>query len=520
MRSTRLPTAALALIAIAAGVVLAGPSQAAAKPCTAYADPAGDTATGSLNTPAGATPAIPLADGHLDIAAFGLGATADSLIGFIKVAALGDAPETGIGDQFTFNFTLDGKVYEVFKSRLPGPLETIATEAFYREGVRVDGTVSDATDVPVKATYDTASNTVVLAVTFADLDTVTKTKTAGKALTKLGARARADDLAQTMTYDFAAADAASYKGTVCAVPAGGAAPAPAASASASAAPSAAPSASASSAPSASAAPSGSAAPKPSATPAPKPSPKPSAAPKKNPGCGTTTAAPKPSSSASASAAASASGSANPATSGSAAASASALRAQALPTTNGNATGVSLRVSATEVTACNTPTLSGQVTDVQGRAMPDVDVTLSARAFDARAYTEFATVRTNSTGQFQLSVRPTVHISYAAAAGNAKSAAVPVRVHTRVVIESPKQDTGVASPVTLRGRIVPAFSKAAIELGYTVNGRYAVLGRTTTDGQGYWVVTGRPARGKRTFSVTTPERDGNLAGKQTITLTVQ
>jgi len=98
--------------------------------------------------------------------------------------------------------------------------------------------------------------------------------------------------------------------------------------------------------------------------------------------------------------------------------------------------------------------------------------------------------------------------------------VPVRVRTRVVVESPRPGSAVPSAFTLRGRLVPGHAGAAIALGYSPNGRHTVLGRATTDAQGYFAVSGRAPRGRHTFTVSTPARTGNLAGRQTITLTVQ
>ena len=50
--------------------------------------------------------------------------------------------------------------------------------------------------------------------------------------------------------------------------------------------------------------------------------------------------------------------------------------------------------------------------------------------------------------------------------------------------------------------------------------FVLLARSATDSQGYFVLTGTPARGRYSFVVSTPKRDGNLAGEQAITLTVQ
>jgi hypothetical protein len=513
MRMTRLPVAAVALSAIAAGIVLAGPSHAAAKPCALYPDAAGDTVA-EIEPPV----VIPAADGDTDITGLAIGTTADSLVGYVKVAALGDRGTYALGDWHEFSFTAADKVVRVFIERLPAPLSTVVQAAAGLGGVYVG---EDYTADIVTATYDKATNTVAVSVKLADLEKALGAPVSKAKLTKITAHTRGHYALVYVPMDhLAAPETASYViGAACTPPVAAAAP-PAAPASAS--PSAEPSASA--APSGSAAPS----PKPSSTAKPTPKPTASAAPKKNPGCATAAAAsPKPTPAGSAAASADPSASASESATGSAAASPEAS-ASSEPATGASgsaspersATGVTLRINTTEITACNAPQLSGQVTDVQGRSMAGVEVRLSAKAHNAKAYADFATVRTDSVGQFKISVRPTVHTSYAAAAGSAKSPAVPVRVHTRVVVESPRNDTAVGSSVTLRGRLVPGHVKAPIELGYTQNGSYVVLGRASTDAQGYWVVSGRPARGRHTFTVSTPERTGNLAGRQPITLTVQ
>ncbi|HVF21211.1 MAG TPA: hypothetical protein VNA14_13360 [Mycobacteriales bacterium] len=528
MRISRLPATAFALSAVATGIVLAGPSQAAPKPCVQYPDVAGDTAA-QPPSPLPAAGSLPLADGDTDLTGVAIATVGDSLVGYVKVAALATRPTHAPGDWHEFGFSMGGKAVEVFVERVPAPLDAVVTAAFGYGGVEVDG---EYTPDIATAKYDTASNTVEVSVKLADFEKAVGVPPKGAKLTKITGRTRMHYLALYSTMDtLAAPEAATYViGTACAPPVAAAAPAPAPAGSASADPS--PSASAAPSASASAAPSGSAAPRPSATASPKPSA--TAAPKRNPGCATASSAPKPTASgtassapsastdpsASESAGASAPASATPAESASADPSASASASTSTSNNNTSATGVTLRISATEVTACNTPQLSGQVTDVQGRAVPDAEVSLFAKAYNARSYTSFATVRTNSTGQYLLSVRPTVHTTYGAVVGSAKSPTVSVQVRTRVVIESPRADTAVRNPITLRGRLVPGHGGAAVELGYAQNGRYVVLGRASTDSQGYYVVSGRPARGRHTFVVSTAGRTSNLAGRQPITLTVQ
>lgn len=526
MRISRLPATAFALSALATGIVLAGPSQAAPKPCVQYPDVAGDTAAQppSPLPPAGS---LPLADGDTDLTGVAIATVGDSLVGYVKVAALATRPTHAPGDWHEFGFSMGGKAVEVFVERVPAPLDGVVKAAFGYGGVEVDG---EYTADIATAKYDTASNTVEVSVKLADFEKAVGIPPKGAKLTKITGRSRMHYLALYSTMDtLVAPETATYViGTACAPPVAAAAPAPAPAPSASAEPSASASAEPSASASAAPRPSGSAAPRPSATASPRPSA--SATPKRNPGCATASTAPKPSASGSAapsastdpsaseSAAASASASAAPAETGSASADPSASASAS--NSNTSATGVTLRISTTQITACNTPLLSGQVTDVQGRAVADAEVSLFAKAYNARSYTAFATVRTNSTGQYQLSVRPTVHTTFGAVVGSAKSPTVSVQVRTRVVIESPRADTAVGSPMTLRGRLVPGHGGASVELGYHQNGRYVVLGRASTDSQGYWVVSGRPARGRHTFAVSTPGRTSNLAGRQPITLTVQ
>lgn len=285
-------------------------------------------------------------------------------------------------------------------------------------------------------------------------------------------------------------------------PAGGAKP-PAASAAPSASASAAPSSSASAAPSASA----SASTAPSATPtggpaeptgstspsaAPRPTPTRTSTTKTNPGCGpapagssSTTPSPAPSSE------------------------------QRTPTT------LSLSSNATRIRACNTPLLSGIAQDLQGRVVRGAEITISAKAINASAYTDVATVVTDESGRYTLQVRPLVTTSYLATAkDSAESPAMSIDVATRVVISSPRADSATGRTVTLRGHLVPGHASAPVVLGYVRGGRFVELSRGATDSKGFFRLSGEAPAGRYTFRVATPARRTNLAGQETVTLTVQ
>lgn len=501
MRAPRLPVAGLAVAAIVAGIAIASPSQAA--PCVLYPDKAADTAyVVSGNN-------VPVTEADVDITGVAVSTAGDALVGYVTVTKLGaSGPGTALGDWHEYGFTIGGKKVAIFQERLAPGVVTVYDAAIGRGGVFVDGTLKDAT---VVAKYDVATNSVSLSLPIADLEKLVAVPVKKAKLTAFTGRTRLNNAAVYLTLDTAAGpETASYTvGTVCTPPVGAApAPAPATTAPA---PSASASASAEPEPSESAEPSASSA------PAPKPKPSASTAPKTNPGCGTTAApAPKPAASASEEA------SAEPAASASASVTAAPApaRADVAPATPLPGTTVSLQVSSTEITACNSPLLSGRVTDIQGRPVPGAEVKLSSKAYNGKEFAPVATVTTDANGLYKMSVRPLVETRYAAAVGDAESATAPITVHTRVVVESPRRDSAVGSPMAVRGRLVPGHANAPVALGYVRDGRYVLLARAATNAQGYYVLTGRPARGRYTFVVSTPGREGNLAGQDKITLTVQ
>ncbi len=304
----------------------------------------------------------------------------------------------------------------------------------------------------------------------------------------------------------------------CTAFAGGGAPAPAAS-------SAAPSTPASAEPSASAAP-----------PSESPSAAPSASASESP------AGPNPSSCGGASdPSASGGASAEPSASGAASASASpsggggppipsippapqaprkiAADEPARDATSCRVKNVTLKTNATTVTAGNAPILSGVARDERGDAVEGATITIFTKGYGESKYTAAATVKTDSAGQYKISVRPLKQTSFGANVGAAKSSVIGIRVNTRINISAPAPGT-VGPQQTFSGTMQPGYARVAVGLAYVVNGRFTVLKQANTDGAGRYAITAQLPRGTYPFVVFTSAHQGTDKGSRSVKLTVR
>jgi hypothetical protein len=142
----------LVLAAIAALVALpaAAPALAAKAPaaCPSFTDAKGDSG--------------PAPDAATDITAVTYKTVGKELVATLTVDKLADRPMLAVGNRFQFDFKLAG--HDVTLYYKTSPTRDVEANAFYQQGLRVDGTfVNDAVNPSIKG------NTVSIGVTFSEL---------------------------------------------------------------------------------------------------------------------------------------------------------------------------------------------------------------------------------------------------------------------------------------------------------------------------------------------------------------
>jgi hypothetical protein len=230
--------AVLATALIGGGIVAAFADEApAAGACPAWTDPKGDASTQQLGLPQ-------TGDTNLDITAASFAVVDDAIVASITTDALsGDAESSNIvtggsdaGDEFRFEFTVDGKAVQMYFDRLP-------TSDFGTNSGFAPNPGGNPNDPSGTATgkVDIKAKTVTITGKLSELAKVVGKPTAGLEVTALSAWTSDTALGQPVfDYD----DAASKEKVTLVNGCGGGAAAPAPSASASATPEPSPSASA------------------------------------------------------------------------------------------------------------------------------------------------------------------------------------------------------------------------------------------------------------------------------------
>jgi hypothetical protein len=137
------------------------------------------------------------AEPDLDITGLALQATDTDVKAFVRVAKLGARPQSALGHTFYVNFTVGGKAVQLITTsydpaQLNAPEDTVAdstSAAAVRFAPRTHVSVA-ATYVPtgIKATYDTAHSTVVLALPRKDMTAAVPAFTDGATITALTVR--------------------------------------------------------------------------------------------------------------------------------------------------------------------------------------------------------------------------------------------------------------------------------------------------------------------------------------------
>lgn len=191
----------IVLVAVAAGLIAAPVPAAFAKPkpkplpaCTQYTDPAGDS---------GAEGVTPLNDPALDITKVRFSTADSAFVTQLTLSKFADRPTLGTGSRYQVTFTVDGKVVDVYWKT--GPAREQEANAFYQQGVRVDGTfVHDAVSGSVK------ENVVTIAVKLNMLKSAVGKKVEGARATDVEAYAWSSYVGTNVPWDTAAAPASGF----------------------------------------------------------------------------------------------------------------------------------------------------------------------------------------------------------------------------------------------------------------------------------------------------------------------
>ncbi|HVE97642.1 MAG TPA: superoxide dismutase family protein [Mycobacteriales bacterium] len=185
--------------------------------------------------------------------------------------------------------------------------------------------------------------------------------------------------------------------------------------------------------------------------------------------------------------------------------------------------ISLAVDAPVITAGNSPQLRGRVSDSAGGGASDVEVTVFAKPYGATSYQPVAAVLSDSSGAFELVVRPTTQTAYVARVDSLTSGPVVVSVHARVIVTAPAAGSTVGSPSTFSGRLVPAYGGQPVGLatyaGSGPNRRWVYLAQVTTAADGSFTLTRALPRGTAPYVLYTPARSGTRRGSASVTVTV-
>ena len=183
--------------------------------------------------------------------------------------------------------------------------------------------------------------------------------------------------------------------------------------------------------------------------------------------------------------------------------------------------VTIGANARQITAGNTPVISGIATDAAGTAIPGGTATLFAKRYNTTSYARVATATVGSDGRYSFSVKPLTQTSYVVRVENVASPALLIRVYARVQPTSPAAGATVDNPVVLRGQLTPAYANAPIGLAEKLpDGRYIYLTQARTTSTGAFTLSIRLAPGRHVLVPYTSARQGTDKGSKSLTVTVR
>lgn len=191
----------IVLAAVAASLLAAPAPAAVAKPkpkppplCVTFTDPASDS---------GPSGTVVTNDPALDVTKVRLATVDKALVTQITVAKFGERALFGTGTRFQVTFTVAEKVVDVYFKT--GPAREYERNAYYQQGVRVDGEfVHDA------VTGSVSGDTVSIAVKLTMLKSAVGKKVEGVRATDVGITTYSSYVAQNLVWDRAPGPASGF----------------------------------------------------------------------------------------------------------------------------------------------------------------------------------------------------------------------------------------------------------------------------------------------------------------------
>ena len=185
--------------------------------------------------------------------------------------------------------------------------------------------------------------------------------------------------------------------------------------------------------------------------------------------------------------------------------------------------LSLFTNASQITAGNSPILSGVAKTAAGEVMANTDITIMGKKYGAgQTYQRVATVKTDATGKYSLLLKgplaPLTQTTYVAQAGGLQSINQLIRVYARINIASVRQS---GRTLTFSGNMVPGYSGAPVGLAhFDADRRFSYISQGRNNSSGYWTITAQMAPGTYNFVVYTSARAGTDKGNKSLRFTVR
>ena len=184
--------------------------------------------------------------------------------------------------------------------------------------------------------------------------------------------------------------------------------------------------------------------------------------------------------------------------------------------------ITLFTNASQITAGNSPILSGVAKTAAGEVMANTDITIMGKKYGAgQTYQRVATVKTDATGKYSLLLKgalsPITQTTYVAQAGGLQSINQLIRVYARINISSVRQS---GRTVTFTGNMVPGYPNAPVGLAhFDAQKRFTYISQGRNNSSGVWTITAQMAPGTYNFVVYTSARAGTDKGNKSLRFTV-
>ena len=184
--------------------------------------------------------------------------------------------------------------------------------------------------------------------------------------------------------------------------------------------------------------------------------------------------------------------------------------------------LSLFTNAPQITAGNSPLLSGVAKTAAGEVMANTDVEIVGKKYGAgQTYQRVAVVKTDAQGKYSLLLKgtlaPITQTNYVARAGGLQSIAQLIRVYARINIASVRQS---GRTVTFTGNMVPGYANAPVGLAhFDANRKFTYITQSRNNSTGQWTITAQMPPGTYNFVVYTSARAGTDKGNKSIRFTV-